>query len=156
MRRRPHLAGACLGGQRLGCLGKPRPRPRARVHRRSSIHGTRFRSDAGLLASARDGRPHRRAIGESRIGPFAPRHQSRHDYATGEFVAGTRAAARESPVSAGCRPSSEPGLTNSSAQTRVLFLGHNTCGHDRGHPRRASKTSMLRSSVTHPLRCSSP
>ena len=52
---------------------------------------------------------HRRCIGEYRTGPSAPKPQPCDDYAAGEFIAGTRAAAPDFPLRPRCYPRSQPG-----------------------------------------------
>jgi len=71
------------------------------------VGGRWQRGSAGCLASPRDGSPPRRGIGESRISPSAPRPQSHHDYAAGEFDGATRAAAKDFPVRARRRPGAQ-------------------------------------------------
>jgi hypothetical protein len=104
-----HLPGARLGSQRPVGLGKSGSRPRSRCIAQgvSTVQG--FEVPLAALASACDGGRHRRCIGEYRTGPSAPKPQPCDDYAAGEFIAGTRAAAPDFPLRPRCYPRSQPG-----------------------------------------------
>src|SRR6202035_3529640 len=81
-----------------------------------------FRGAVGRLASARNRGPHRAEIGESRIGPFAPRPQSHHDYAACEFDGATRAATQDFLVRARRCPGTRPGFI-ADTMARIAHCG---------------------------------